>query len=135
MNRPVHFELHSVDPARTNAFFERVFGWKMTRWGGGGGDVGGAPEYFVASTGGGAHASGGSWPGIDGGVMRSRDGQQRTVNTIQVDDVDRCAAEVKGAGGKICVEKMAISGVGYLMYATDPTGVLFGFMHADPGAK
>lgn len=132
MNRPVHFELHSVDPARTNAFFERVFGWKVTRWGGG---SPGAPEYFLASTGAGTTASGGSWPGIDGGIMRSRDGQQRTVNTIQVDDVDRCAAEVRAAGGNICVEKMAIPGVGYLMYATDPTGVLFGFMHADAGAK
>jgi predicted enzyme related to lactoylglutathione lyase len=30
---------------------------------------------------------------------------------------------------------MAIPGVGYLAYCTDPAGALIGFMHSDPNAK
>ncbi|CAN5778697.1 VOC family protein [soil metagenome] len=120
MNRPFHFEFHSTDTAATNRFFSDVFGWSMAAFPGGSG-------YWMATT-------GAAEPGIDGGIMPSRDGQQRTVNTIEVDSVDRVAEVVKAAGGKICVEKMAIPGIGYLMYATDPTGVLFGFMHEDKAA-
>lgn len=121
LNRPVHFEIHSNDPDRTNRFFSDVFGWSITPW------RGGPTEYWLAGT--------GKQPGgIDGGVMRSRDGQPRIVNTIRVEDVDRMAERVVKAGGTIVVPKMTIPGVGYLMYATDPTGVLFGFMHDDVAA-
>lgn len=127
LNRPVHFEMHSPDPQTTNRFFSEVFGWRIDKWPG-------PMEYWIAATGN-AKAASPTSNGIDGGIMLSRDGQTRTVNTIQVANVDEAAARIEKAGGKICVPKMAIPGVGYLSYALDPAGVLFGFMHEDAGAK
>jgi predicted enzyme related to lactoylglutathione lyase len=120
MNRPVHFEIHTPTPEKSQAFYEKVFGWKFSKWDG-------PQEYWLVAT--------GEGKGIDGGLMRSRDGQPRTVNTVEVTDVDEYARKVTAAGGQIVVPKMAIPGVGYLAYCTDPGGALIGFMHADPNAK
>jgi hypothetical protein len=120
MNRPIHFELHTSVPDQSLAFFEKVFGWRTKKWEG-------PMEYWLLSTGDGA--------GIDGGLMRSRDGQPRTVNTIEVSSVDEYVSKVSAAGGQVVVPKMAIPGVGYVAYCTDPGGVLFGIMHHDPHAS
>jgi hypothetical protein len=121
MNRPVHFELHVADPARSIAFYKKVFGWKFNRW------EGGADEYYLVNT--------GEGDGISGGLMKSRDGQPRTVNTVQVANVDEYARKVAAAGGQIVMPTFAIPGVGWIAYATDPGGNLFGIYHDDPGAK
>lgn len=120
MPRPVHFEIHTPDPAPTIAFYEKTFGWKFSKWNG-------PEEYWLVATGDG--------PGIDGGLMRSRDGQPRTINTLQVANVDEYAKKVTANGGQIVVPKMAIPGVGWLAYGTDPGGAIFGFMHPDPNAQ
>jgi uncharacterized protein len=122
MNRVVHFEIHSSDVERSQAFFEKAFGWKFTKWNG-------PAEYWLVDTG------DASKPGINGGFMRSRDDQPRTVNTVQVDSVDETAKKVAASGGTVVVPKMPIPGVGWLAYATDPTGNLIGFMQADSNAK
>ena len=121
MNRIVHFEMHSSDPEKSNAFFEGVFGWKINKWEG-------PMPYWLMTT-------GESGPGIDGGLMESQDGQPRTVNTIQVESIEDHAAKVEKAGGQIVVPKMSIPGVGYVAYCTDPTGVLFGIYVNDPNAE
>ena len=36
MPRPVHFDITADDPERAVAFYEKVFGWKLTHWEGGG---------------------------------------------------------------------------------------------------
>jgi len=122
MQPVVHFELHSADLDKTLPFFEKIFGWKLNKWGG-------PHEYWLATT-----AEPGT-TGINGGIMRSMDGQQRTVNTIQVPDVDEYVAKCVAAGGQNCVPKMPIPGVGWLAYCTDPSGVLFGLHTPDPSAK
>ena len=38
-------------------------------------------------------------------------------------------------GGKICVPKMAIPGVGWLAYAEDPAGNVFGIIEPDTNTK
>jgi predicted enzyme related to lactoylglutathione lyase len=120
MHRPVHFEYHSSDPEKTNAFFKDIFGWEVSKFPG-------PVEYFLVKT-------GASQPGIDGGVMRSKDGQPRTINTIEVENVDACLLKIQAAGGQVCLPKMAIPGVGWLAYAMEPMGNLFGIMHSDPSA-
>jgi predicted enzyme related to lactoylglutathione lyase len=122
MNRPIHFELHSNDPERTQQFFADVFDWRFNKWEG-------PLEYWLVTTGDGKNA------GIDGGLLRSMDGQPRTVNTLKVEDVDACCSQVLAAGGQVVVPKMAIPGVGWLAYCTEPAGNLFGVMHDDPAAK
>jgi uncharacterized protein len=121
-NRIVHFEIHCPNIEQGVKFYQDVFGWKTQTWPG--------PEvYHLATTG------TDSERGINGGLMPSRDGQPRTVNTIQVDNVDDAVKKVTAAGGKNVVPKMPIPGVGYLAYCTDPGGNIFGVMHPDENAK
>jgi len=137
MNRPCHFEIHSTDPEKTLDFFAKVFGWQSHKWTGGGegGGANNAPfDYWLLATGGDMNATKDK-PGINGGLLRTRDGKDRTVNTIQVDNVDRVIQAVIAAGGTVVVPKMPIPGVGYLAYCNDPAGHLFGVMHQDIGAK
>jgi predicted enzyme related to lactoylglutathione lyase len=123
MNPIVHFELHSPNLEKSLEFFKSVMGWELTNWGGG------PKEYWLAKT----HEQG--TPGVNGGMMRSRDADSRTVNTIQVSSIDEYITKINAAGGQIVVPKMPIPGVGYLAYAKDPAGVLFGIMHPDASAK
>lgn len=119
MLRPIHFEIHAPDPAKAIAFYEKAFGWKFSKWEG-------PVEYWLVDT--------GSGTGINGGLLKSRDGQPRTVNTIDVPDVDEAAKTVTAAGGTIVVPKMPIPGVGHLVYLADPGGNLMGMMQYDPTA-
>jgi hypothetical protein len=43
--------------------------------------------------------------------------------------------KIEQRGGNICVPKMAIPKVGWLAYATDPGGNVFGIIEPDTNAK
>src|SRR5436305_3796534 len=99
MQPVVHFEFHAIDLEKSLAFFEKLFGWKIQKFGG-------PHDYWLV------HTAEPGQPGIGGGIMRSPDEKPRTINTIQVPDVDEYVANAVAAGAKICVPKMAIPGVG-----------------------
>jgi uncharacterized protein len=127
MSRVVHFEIHAGDCQRAIAFYSALFGWEFTRWNSG-------QEYWVVKTG------PASEPGIDGGLVPRRgeiDGQAviAYVCTIEVTSVDEALAKIAGLGGKMVVPKMAIPAVGWLAYAKDTEGNIFGVMQPDPTAK
>ncbi len=121
MNRVVHFEIHAPDAAAARKFYEDVFGWQFTKW------EGGDTEYWLVNT--------GEGDGIGGGMMPSQDGQPRTVNVVEVESVDDYADRIASTGGQIVVPKMAIPTVGWVAYATDPGGNIFGIFKGDPTAK
>ena len=122
MHRLIHFELGTVEPERAAEFYGKVFGWKVTKWAG--------PEaYWLVETG------PQDRPGINGGLMRHKDAQPRTVNTIGVPSVDEFTEKVSANGGKVVVPKMAIPGVGYQAYCQDTEGDLLGVHQEDPSAK
>ena len=56
------------------------------------------------------------------------------VCTVKVDDVDAYETKVLAAGGTIALPRMAIPGVGWLFYAKDTEGNIFGLMQDDPAA-
>ncbi len=122
MSRVVHFEIPVTDIDRSIAFYQEVFGWTFQKWDG--------PEvYYLISTG------PKDQPGIDGGLLKKRDPRQPMANTIQVESVDDTIRLVEQHGGKCCMPKMAIPGVGWLAYFNDPEGNTHGVMQADPAAK
>ncbi len=125
MNRPIHFELNSPDPARAQQFFMQVFGWSFREWSA-------DPPYWIVSTNE-TDAEGHALesPGINGGLIKSRDDQPRTVNTIDVHSLDDTLREVTAAGGEVVVPKMPIAGLGYLAFCKDPTGIMFGVVEQD----
>ncbi len=117
MNRVNHFEIYTDDPEAVQPFYGEVFGWKFKKF------EGGPMEYWLVTTGDEKE------PGIDGGIARPREGQNAgTINTIAVESLDRTLSTIEKVGGRICVPKMAIPKVGWLAYAEDPAGNVFGVM-------
>ncbi|OZM56125.1 glyoxalase [Lottiidibacillus patelloidae] len=122
MSKVIHFEIQVPNPEKTMKFYEEVCDWRFEKWDG-------PEDYWLVYTG------EDDSPGIDGGLMRSPDGQARTTNTIAVENVDDYIKKVEEHGGVVVVPKMPIPSVGYLAYCKDPEGHLFGIMHLDSDAK
>ena len=69
-------------------------------------------------------------------MTRPREGQSPgTLNTVAVESLDQTMKKLEQSGGKICVPKMAIPNVGWLAYAADPAGNVFGIIELDTNAK
>jgi len=127
MGRVIHFEIHAEDPARAIAFYTELFSWEFAKWDG-------PMDYWLIKTG-----PDGS-PGINGGMVRRQgiiDGQAviAYVCTIDVASIDQFVKSVPAKGGQIVLPKMPIPGVGWLAYAKDTEGNIFGMMQADKSAK
>jgi predicted enzyme related to lactoylglutathione lyase len=124
MPRVVRFEIYTDNPEAVQPFYQQVFGWKFQKF------EGGPIEYWVVTTGDDQE------PGINGGLTRPREGQSPgTLNTVAVQSLERTIKEIEQAGGRICVPKMGIPRVGWLAYAQDPAGNVFGVLEPDEEAK
>lgn len=121
MHKVVRFEIHVKDPQRAIEFYSKTFGWEFTKYEG-------EQEYWFINTG------RGDAPGIDGGMMVSRDGEIRTINTIEVPSVDDYLQKLQEQGGVVALPKMSLPGIGYLGYGIDPEGRIFGLAQYDPTA-
>jgi uncharacterized protein len=129
MPRVIHFEIHADDPERAAGFYRELFGWQITKWDG-------PMEYWMVVTGSAPE------PGINGGLMRRRGpgpADMAAVNayvcTADVPDLDASLATVARLNCPVVVPRMAIPGVGWLAYAKDTEGNIFGLMQNDPTAK
>ena len=129
MPRPIHFEIHAEDPQRAIRFYTELFGWIFSKWNG-------PQDYWLIKTG-----EPGT-PGIDGGLLPRRGAgpaPMQAINafvcTTDVADVDAAIRRVGELGTKIVVPKMAIPAVGWLAYAHDTEGNIFGMMQADAKAQ
>ena len=126
MSRVVHFEVHAEDPERAIGFYSAVLGWSFNHWGG-------PMDYWLITTG------PDDQPGINGGMVRRQgaiDGQAviAFVCTVDVRSVDDTLAAALQHGGQVALPKMPVPGVGWLAYAKDTEGNIFGMMQADPSA-
>src|SRR5215218_5316190 len=129
MSRVIHFEIHADDPERAAGFYRELFGWQITKWDG-------PMEYWMVVTG------SDPVPGINGGLMKRMGpppADMAAVNayvcTVDVPDLDASLATVGRLGGPVVVPRMAIPGLGWLAYAKDTEGNIFGLMQSDPAAK
>lgn len=121
MNSLAHFAINADDVERARKFYEKVFGWKLSAWG---------PPGFYQIEG----------AGVFGALQQRREliAGQRTVGfecTLGVKSIDAIEAAVKGAGGKVIMERSVIVGVGTLMWFQDPEGNAFGAMQYDAQAE
>jgi len=122
MPRVVHFEINAEEPERAVAFYERVFGWKITKWKG-------EADYWLVTTG------DESEPGINGGIMRRMSREAGTYNTVNVPSLDEFLKKIEEAGGEVFMAKRPVPGVGYMAYCSDTEGNIFGIMQEDPTAS
>jgi predicted enzyme related to lactoylglutathione lyase len=109
-------------------FYGELFGWKFTDWTSGG--------YWQVKTGEPPE------PGIDGGLLQRRGpppAEGQAVNaficTVGVNSVEEVLARAIALGGRLALPKMAVPGVGWLAYAKDPEGNIFGLHQTDPSAR
>ncbi len=73
--RVIHFEIPADDPDRAVAFYKRVFGWKIEKWGG-------PANYWLVTTGEEKE------PGINGAITEKSENVPATTNTISVPSFD-----------------------------------------------
>jgi predicted enzyme related to lactoylglutathione lyase len=126
MARVVHFEIHAADPDRAGNFYKKLFDWQFQKWEG-------PMDYWLITTG------PNEQPGINGGLVRRQgeiDGQAviAYVCTVDVADVDASTNTATSNGAQVVLPKMAIPGVGWLVYCKDTEGNIFGMMQADESA-
>ena len=122
MPRVVHFELPAEDPQRAVAFYEKAFGWTITKWEG-------PFDYWLVTTG------SDDEPGINGAITPRMMPEQVTTDTIGVESVDDSLKKIVEAGGTVSQPKQAVPGIGYIAYCTDTEGNLFGVIQPDMSAK
>lgn len=113
-SRVVHFEIPVEDPDRAIRFYSNAFGWHIQKWDG-------PQDYWLVDTGEGE-------PGINGGILRRTQPFDRVVNTVNVDNIDSAMQRVRELGAALVGEKLTIPDIGFLQYAQDPDGNLFGMM-------
>ena len=123
MSRAVHFEIQASDPQALIDYYTALFGWSFNKWEGG--------DYWLI------HTGPEDKPGINGGLLPRRGPVPEAtaavnafVITVDVDDIDSALARA----GTVVVPKMPVPGIGWLGYARDPDGNLFGMMQEDPEA-
>jgi predicted enzyme related to lactoylglutathione lyase len=129
MSRPVHFEIQAADPNRAIAFYTALFGWSFNKWAG-------PADYWLIKTG-----EAGTM-GIDGGLLPRKGpppAAMQSVNayicTIGVDNLDSSLKRLGELGTAVVVPKMAVPGIGWLAYANDTEGNIFGMLQPDAAAK
>ena len=127
MGRPVHFEIQASTPQVLIDFYSGLFGWSFSKWEGG--------EYWLIDTGDTAQR------GINGGLLPRRGPApeaMQSVNafvcTVDVEQLDATLAQVASLKAEVVVPKMPIPGIGWLAYAKDLDGNIFGMMQADTNA-
>ncbi|MBI5961686.1 MAG: VOC family protein [Chloroflexi bacterium] len=122
MSRVTHFEIPAKDPNKVAAFYKEVFGWQSNKWEG-------PVDYWLVMTG------PNEVPGINGGFYTPDGGPMSgVINTIEVDDLDAHISKIKANGGIVVVDKMAVPGVGWMIYFKDVEGSLWGLMQLDGSA-
>lgn len=101
-HRIVHFEIHAENIDRCANFYRNVFDWKVEQWG--------KESYWLVDIG---EEEG--HPGINGGY-----------NTIQVENLRDYCGLVETNGGHVVTPVVELPHLGWLAYATDTEGNMFG---------
>jgi len=122
--KPIYFDFTVSNVGEARDFFEKVFGWAFERF----------PmpyEYYRIQAGPAGE------PGIDGGIGGVKDaaitgGKPLTLVTVPVANLDASIAKVLASGGCVVESKKAIPTIGWYATCSEPGGLLFGMIQADP---
>lgn len=110
-NPVVRWQIISSEPAKTAAFYEKLFTWKVSK----------ANELGYREFSSGVAGS------TDGGVWPAPPAERGFVQLfIEVDDIDACLAKATELGAQILVPKSALPDGDVMAVLQDPTGLPFG---------
>jgi uncharacterized protein len=124
MFKVVHFEIPADDPGRAQKFYGELFGWKIEKF-----PVPMPMDYWMITT-----AETGE-NALGGGMLKRQDPQQQITIYIDVPSVDEYVHKIEKLGGKLCVPKMAVPGMGYFAVCLDPENNGFGIWEDNPKAQ
>jgi len=120
----VHFDVPADNLERGKKFYEALLGWKFI-------PVPGMPmPYFLIET---NDLKGKK--SVGGGMGPRGAPDQRIVNYIGVESVEKYLPKVESLGGKIIMPKTPVPGWGYLAVCQDTEGNTFGLYEEDKKAK
>ena len=117
----VHIDIAADDPERAIRFYNKVFGWRITK-------LEGPMPYWLIAT-----AAPGEPEGIGAGVAAREAPWQSVTPTIDVDSVDTYQKKIETEGGTVIVPKTLIPGIGHLLTFKDTEGNVFAILEAVPG--
>ena len=117
----VWFEIPADNVERARKFYGDLFGWKIEKFPG-------PMEYWHIDTGGGDDTP-------DGGLMARKHREHTITNYVNVASVDDSAAKVEKLGGRICMPKTAVPGMGYFVICQDPENNMFALWEMNPNSK
>lgn len=122
----VFFEIPADDVAKMKDFYKAVFDWKAI-------DVPGQDmEYTIFHTVPTDEKGMLKEPGVNGGLYKRKDASQVPVNYIQVESIEDYLDKAVKNGGKVLMAKMAVPGMGFVAWISDPEGNPLGLIQPDP---
>ena len=108
----VHVELNTTDPSKAEAFYSRLFEWKLDTL------KMGDDAYTVIKVG----------EGTGGGIMKHPvpGAPSSWLAYVLVDDIAATTAKAKSLGAKVMKDVTEVPGMGWFSIITDPTGAALG---------
>jgi uncharacterized protein len=119
----VWFEIPADNVERARTFYGKLFGWKIDEFPG--------PTqkpYWLIDT-------GSDDASRNGGMMERQYPDHGITNYVAVQSVDQAAGKVEKLGGKICMEKTAVLGMGYFIVCEDTENNSFALWERNEKAK
>ena len=111
----VHFEIPASNVDKIRDFYSKLFGWKIQKYPG-------PMEYWTIETVPVDEKMTPTRPGVNGGLFRKENENNKPVNYISVESIDKYIDKVKALGGKILQQKQEVPNVGWVALALDPEG-------------
>jgi len=111
----IHFEIPANNVEKLRKFYAGLFGWKIEK-------MPGPIEYWTIGTVPVDEKMTPLRPGVNGGLYKKERPENRPVNYISVESIDKCVEKVKALEGKIVQLKQEVPGVGWIAVAVDPEG-------------
>ena len=122
-NTIVHFDIPADDPEKLKTFYSKLFNWKIYKFPG-------PAEYYMIETVPVDKNGAPVRPGVNGGMHKKDNSEQKQVNYILVDNIDESTQKIKQLGGTITQPKQQVPGVGWIAQAVDPEGNHFAVMQS-----
>ncbi len=117
----VWFEIPADDLGRARKFYGKLFGWKIN-------EFQGMKDYLHIDT-------GGHDKSPDGGMMKRKHPNHGPTSYVSVPSVTRHMAKVEKLGGKVCMPKTAVPGMGYFAICMDTENNMFALWELNDKAK
>ncbi|HOO97515.1 MAG TPA: VOC family protein [Caldisericia bacterium] len=108
MSKVIHFEIVATNPKRAVKFYEKAFGWEITKWKG-------PEDYWLCK------AGDEDEYGINGAIKPAKSSSKNII-TINSFNLDESVERVKKAGGKIISKIQTVPGIVRFCRFTDTEG-------------